>query len=205
MPGFSVLRVEVEGKHDWPVRVWQEDGDDLIRRTGDTSGSRARHASPQGEAVERSLGDYAVEFRPLEPGSYMVQPDDVDNPVAVELTGLDAVWVSFRQRVQPISPHLVRPLLGSVGHGLGDAVSASSARPGHEFESDYYLFIGRGMLRTTQLTELLDNVIVNQVPYGMDVQRAKAAERVLVVGTVDDELLARLGADGANVMQLNNV
>jgi len=203
MPGFSVLRVEVEGKHDWPVRIWQEDGEEMVRRTGDKSAHRSDYASVQGGETERSLGEYAVEFRPLEPGRYMVQPDEVDEPVAVDLTGLEAMWVNFRQRVQPISPHLVRPLLDGSGQAWTGASPSGSTSPAYEFESAYYLFIGKGLLRTEHLSELLDNIIQNQVPYGADVARAKASERVLIVGKISDELFTRLSENGANVMQLD--
>ena len=182
MPGFSSLRVEVEGKRNWPVRIWQEDGEDRTKRTGDSLTQAG------------SLGDYAVEFKPLEPGRYMVQPDEVDAVATVELTGLDAVWISFKRRFEPVSRHLVRPL----DEGGVQAPSYEKA-----VNSAYYLFIGSGVLETEYLTEVLDNVIQYRVPYGSDIALARLARRVLVVGDVSEEEWKQLTAGGAEVARLD--
>ncbi|MEZ4716576.1 MAG: carboxypeptidase-like regulatory domain-containing protein [Caldilineaceae bacterium] len=58
MPGFSLLRVEVEGADDWPVHIWQEDGAPIVARTG----------------MKPEFSAHVVEFGPLEPGIYLVGP-----------------------------------------------------------------------------------------------------------------------------------
>ncbi|MBX3011192.1 MAG: hypothetical protein KF832_06780, partial [Caldilineaceae bacterium] len=54
MPGYSVVRVEVEGLADLPVHIWKDDWEGMMRRTGS----------------KRDLGPYVLEFSPLGPGRY---------------------------------------------------------------------------------------------------------------------------------------
>ncbi|HMN28107.1 MAG TPA: carboxypeptidase-like regulatory domain-containing protein, partial [Caldilineaceae bacterium] len=59
MPGYSVVRVDVEDKVDLPVHIWKEDWEGMMRRTG---------SKPE-------LGPHALEFSPLGPGHYMIEPE----------------------------------------------------------------------------------------------------------------------------------
>jgi len=94
MPGFSAIRVEVAGEADRLVHLSKEDWEGRVARTG----SRP------------DLGDYALEFSPLDPGYYLVEPDQLGIIAEVHLTELEAVWVTFWQQTAPISPATVRPL-----------------------------------------------------------------------------------------------
>jgi hypothetical protein len=94
MPGFSVVRVEVEGMRGLPVYIWKEDWEGMMRRTG---------SKPE-------YGDCAAEFSPLGPGHYMVEPEGIGVWVDVELTGLEVVWIDFRRKSVPSSPNIVQPL-----------------------------------------------------------------------------------------------
>ena len=94
MPGFGAVRVEVEGMRDLPVRLWQGDDEGHVLKTG---------SAPV-------LGEYAVEFAPLAPGLFMVEPEGLGVWASVELTGLEAMWVSFRRRMEPIGVNTVRKL-----------------------------------------------------------------------------------------------
>ena len=97
MPGFSVVRVEVEGMRALPIYIWKEDWEGMMRRTG---------SKPE-------YGDFAAEFSPLGPGHYMVEPEGIGVWMDVELTGLEVVWIDFRRKSVPTSPNIVQPLARS--------------------------------------------------------------------------------------------
>ena len=94
MPGFSTVRVEVAGRAGLPVHIWEDDGVSVVRRTGDAE----------------DLGPHVAEFRPLQAGLYMIEPEGLDVRTEVELTGLETVWVTFREQVEPVEPNRVRSL-----------------------------------------------------------------------------------------------
>ena len=94
MPGFSVVRVEVDGMRGLPVYIWKEDWEGMMRRTG---------SKPE-------YGECAAEFSPLGPGHYMIEPEGIGVWVDVELTGLEVVWIDFRRKSVPTSPNVVQPL-----------------------------------------------------------------------------------------------
>ena len=98
MPGFSAVRVEVVGKKGLPVYLSKADWDGM----NGESGSRP------------DLGEFALEFSPLEPGYYIIEPDGLDVRADVHLTGLEAVWVSFREKNLPSNPNVVLPLTTEV-------------------------------------------------------------------------------------------
>ncbi|MCB0152025.1 MAG: hypothetical protein KDE01_30760, partial [Caldilineaceae bacterium] len=75
MPGFSSIQVEVEGMPNHPVRVWQGEEDEF------TLSTRSRPEQ----------GVYTVEFKPLGPGLYMIEPEGLGMVETVELSGLEAV------------------------------------------------------------------------------------------------------------------
>jgi hypothetical protein len=94
MPGYSVVRVEVEGMRELPVFIWKEDWEGMMRRTG---------SKPE-------YGECAAEFSPFGPGHYMVEPEGLGAWADVELTGLEVVWIEFRRKGVPSNPHRVEPL-----------------------------------------------------------------------------------------------
>ncbi|MCC6167189.1 MAG: hypothetical protein IT329_08190 [Caldilineaceae bacterium] len=93
MPGYSVVRVEVEGMRGLPVYIWKEDWEGMMRRTG---------SKPE-------YGECSAEFSPLGPGHYMLEPEGLGVWADMQLTGLEVVWVDFRRKGVPTSPHVVRP------------------------------------------------------------------------------------------------
>ena len=95
MPGYSVVRTEVEGMRGLPVYIWKEDWEGMMRRTG---------SKPE-------YGECSAEFSPLGPGHYMVEPEGLGVWADVELTGLEVVWIDFRRRSVPESPNIVNPLI----------------------------------------------------------------------------------------------
>ncbi len=94
MPGYSVVRVEVEGQAELPVHIWKEDWEGMMRRTG---------SKPE-------YGPYILEFSPLSSGRYMVEPEGLGLWAEVELTGLESVWIHFRRRTLPLGPNVVQAL-----------------------------------------------------------------------------------------------
>ena len=96
MPGFSSVRVEVEGMTNLPVRIWQGEAEGVVARTG-SSGPR----STQVEANQ-------VEFRGLDPGRYLIEPEGLGIWADVDITGLEALWVSFRRKTEPVGLNEVR-------------------------------------------------------------------------------------------------
>ena len=174
MPGFSALRVEVEGMADYPVSVWQEEGDERIEQTGNDS----------------ELGDYVAEFKPLAPGQYMVRPHEIDTVVTVDLTGLEALWVTFRRRQEPVTPHLVRPLL--------------PADPAEPTDRTHYLYLAEEPLDDLPLESLLRYAAAMRPLIGSDVEQASAAQHITVVGQLSATEHVALTARGASLDYFRN-
>ncbi|MGL4648278.1 MAG: hypothetical protein ACRC1H_02620, partial [Caldilineaceae bacterium] len=91
MPGYSVVRVDVQGMSELDVHIWKEGWDGVSKRTGSSA----------------ALGAFGLEFSPLGPGVYMIEPEGLGVWTDVELTGLEAVAVTFRPRLQPTAPNQV--------------------------------------------------------------------------------------------------
>lgn len=94
MPGFSALQVEIEGKPNHPVRVYQ--------------GEEEEYTLPTRSRAEQGM--YGVEFKPLGAGLYRIMPDDLGVWTTVSLTGLNLVRVSFQRRLRPVAPTQLEPL-----------------------------------------------------------------------------------------------
>ena len=114
MPGYSVARVEVEGMRGLAVYIWKEDWEGMMRRTG----------------TKPEYGECAAEFSPLGPGHYMVEPEGLGLWADVELTGLEVVWIEFRRKAVPSSPHRVEELTATARAALlAPAVAPPPAAP----------------------------------------------------------------------------
>ncbi|MBK8048404.1 MAG: carboxypeptidase regulatory-like domain-containing protein [Anaerolineales bacterium] len=172
MPGFSSLRVEVEGMPDLPVRVTRQDEDGQVART----------------SKDPERGAFFVEFRPLGPGLYVVEPESLGIWTPVELTGLEAIAVSFRRTQSAVSPNTVRQL---------SAVESRYADLG-------YLFLASAPATPAQLERLLRLVSARALPFGMDVDVAAQCPQILLLddgSAAGDELALRLGMRGADVIR----
>jgi hypothetical protein len=156
MPGYSSARVEVQGLRDVPVYIWKEDWEGMMKRTG------------SGEA-----GPFGVEFTPLGPGTYMVEPEGLGIWTDVEMSGLEAIWITFRPRTEPTSPNLVTALAPAPRQA---APPAAGARPRH------YVYIGDVALTGPQLTELLSFASRERATAGTDLGEALLADVVTIVG-----------------------
>jgi len=84
----------VEGMRGLPVYIWKDDWEGMMRRTG---------SKPE-------YGECSAEFSPLGPGTYMVEPEGLGVWADVELTGLEVMWLDFRRKAVPSSPHIVEKL-----------------------------------------------------------------------------------------------
>lgn len=78
-PGFGVVRCEVRGRVDHPVRLWTRGWEGLVRRTG---------SKPE-------YGPYACEFAPLGSGTYFIEPEGLGVRAQVLVDGQRVVWVRF--------------------------------------------------------------------------------------------------------------
>ncbi len=94
MPGYSLVRVEVEGMRELPVRIWNDEWEGMVRQTGS----------------KPDYGPHVLEFSPLGPGKYLVEPEGLGLWAEVELTGLEALWVHFRRQTAPLGENRVLPM-----------------------------------------------------------------------------------------------
>lgn len=159
MPGYSVVRVEVEGQADLPVHIWKEDWEGMMRRTGS----------------KPAYGPYALEFSPLGPGHYMIEPEGLNVWTDVTLTGLEVVWVNFRRSTTPVSPNQVRPYRAA-------EVASEEARDAPTPESVPYLFIAALPTEMDELLALLHYVAEHQPQLGNQLEEALKANHILLVG-----------------------
>ena len=179
MPGFSSVRIEVEGMTNLPVRIWQGEEEGLVARTGGSLAGRT--------GADANL----VEFRGLAPGRYLVEPEGLGIWAEVEITGLEALWVSFRRKTEPVGLNEVRrtPSRGSV--------QASKLPPGVHSTSTpkVYVYVAGIPQRLDQQLALLRYVASNHPEVGNDLVRAVQADTVLLVegeqgpSAVEQELL----------------
>lgn len=182
MPGYSVVRVEVQGMKDVPVFIWKEDWDGMMRRTG---------TSPE-------HGPNALEFGPLGPGAYMVEPEGLGIWTTVELTGLEAVWVEFRAQKRPASPHSVRPLA---------AAALPEPAPAPAVQKRHYIWLGNMTASGQDLIALVAYAGRTRAQAGMSLDEALAAEVVTILGGDDENTLLaeQLAAAGVEVNRVASV
>lgn len=159
MPGYSIVRVEVEGKADLPVHIWKEEWEGMMRRTG----SKPEH------------GPHALEFSPLGPGHYMLEAEGLGVWTDVTLTGLEVVWVNFRQRATPAAPNQVRPYRA---WAPPPAEPAPAAPP--------QLFVAKPPEDADTLLALLRYVAETRPTVSNTLEEALKAERVVIVGAGSD-------------------
>jgi hypothetical protein len=169
MPGYSVVRVEVEGMVDLPVHIWKEEWEGMMRRTGS----------------KPALGEYALEFSPLGPGHYIIEPEGLEVWCDVDLTGLEVLWVNFRRRATPAAPNLVRPYSAAPAQ-VEDREKEPVAGKG------LYLLVASTISQPADLTALLRYVAQKQPQVGDSLEEALKASRVLIVGD-DEQTCQRLG------------
>lgn len=158
MPGYSVVRVEVEDQVDLPVHIWKEEWEGMMRRTG---------SKPE-------IGPFALEFSPLGPGHYMVEPEGLGVWTDVTLTGLETVWINFRRCTTPSAPNVVRAYQEEPPTAEEPASPAAAAPP--------YLFIVTPPEDPHTLIGLLAFVAKHQPRIGNTLEDALKAERVIIVG-----------------------
>jgi hypothetical protein len=166
MPGYALVRVEVPGHHDLPVYIWKEDWEGQMKRTGSSSDS----------------GPFIVEFAPLGPGAYMIEPDGLGIWTDVELSGLESVWVTFRQRSQPSLPNRVAPLVGAASAKPAQAATVSSEPAA--YHPRHYVWLGDDELTPSQRASLRDWAAQQQAQVGDSLDDALLADMVTLVGDV---------------------
>lgn len=184
MPGYSVVRVEVENTPSLPVHIWKEDWEGMMRRTG----SRPEY------------GQFALEFSPLGPGHYMVEPEGLGVWTGVELTGLEAVWINFRQHMAPSTPNLVQTV------AIDEPTKPDGARQSAaDHKACHYIYVGAGLTNVQDLTELLRYTSQTQPQVGANLEEAMKADQVTIIGSsaeVDEALERQLRALGIVVKRV---
>jgi hypothetical protein len=175
MPGFSAIHVEIEGLPNHPVRVYQGEEQEFTLSTR----SRAEQ------------GAYAVEFKPLGPGLYRVEPDGLGVWATVELTGLEAVRVGFRRVQAPVSTNRIEPILPA----------AMAETPPHP---STYLYVAAPPVSLDQCLALLRVAAAQQPQIGSDLTAAAHADRVLLAPAPDaGDIAARLQRLGVVVEMIS--
>jgi hypothetical protein len=186
MPGYSVVRVEVEGLKDVPVFIWKEQWEGMMKRTG---------SRPEGDALQGGveLGPCAVEFSPLGPGVYMIEPEGLGVWTDVELTGLEAKWITFRPRSAPTQANQVLPLKVDAGPTLRQEAAARRTR--------HYVYIGDVQLTGSELSAVLSYAAAERAVAGADFAEALLSDVVTLVGETPNtgELRNQLSARGIAV------
>ena len=184
MPGFSSVRVEVEGMTNLPVRIWQGEAEGVVARTG-SSGPR----STQVEANQ-------VEFLGLDPGRYLIEPEGLGIWAEVDISGLEALWVSFRRKTEPVGLNEVRRIPAQPpGLRLGavDAAQVASLAG----ERNVYVFVAAVPRGVDQQLALLQYVASHHPQLGNDLAEAARADVVILIedeqapGDVEQALLRR--------------
>jgi len=176
MPGFSSIQVEVEGMPNHPVRVWRGEGAEFTRST---------QSLPE-------RGVYCVEFKPLGPGLYMIEPEGLGIVATTELTGLEAVRVSYRRKLEPAAPHLVEP--------MGRATANEDA---YKEAESVYLFVLAPTPSLDTYLHVLRLAAHLHPQIGNDVETAVQADRVLLVDAPDaDAIEWRLRSRGIRVERI---
>ncbi len=168
MPGYSVVRVEVEGMQELPVHIWKEDWEGMMRRTG---------SKPE-------YGPYVLEFSPLGPGHYMIEPEGIGLWTAVDLTGLEAVWVHFRKQTMPLGPTVIQPIAipRETATMLPSREFAAADRLAPQTDTRHYLYIYADLTALDDLIALLDYVKEQRPAIGRDRWAAFEAEQVTIIG-----------------------
>jgi len=178
MPGFSAIHVEIEGMPNHPVRVYQGEDEEY------TLSTRARAES----------GAYGVEFKPLGPGLYRIEPDALGIWTTVELTGLESMRVSFRRRQEPIGPNQLEVVRQPATSGADVTKAAPTST---------YLYVPGLPPSQETLIKLLQLAAIQQPQIGADLAAAAQADRVLLADAPEaDEIEHYLREQGVHVERI---
>ena len=186
MPGFSSVRVEVEGMANLPVRIWQGEEEGVVAHTGSEphTGSGAQLGSQRGANL--------VEFRGLAPGRYLVEPEGLGIWAELEITGLEALWVSFQRKTEPVGLNDIRR---TPVRPPGMHTRVAQALQEAEGQRGVYVFVAAPAQQLEQQLALLRYVAAYQPQVGNDLAEAAQAAVVLLVedeqapSSVEQELL----------------
>ena len=179
LPGFSAIHVEIEGLANHPVHVYRGEEEEY------TLSTRSK--------IEQ--GTYHVEFKPLGPGLYRVEPDGLGVWAMVELNGLNLVRVAFRRKQEPVGVNQVEPLVQAKAV---EPAPSSSIRT-----SSLYLYVSAPPPSHKACLALLQLAAALQPEIGADIAAASRADRVLLVDGPDaDEVERQLKMHGVPVERI---
>lgn len=176
LPGFSAIHVDIEGLANHPVHVYRGEEEEF------TLSTRSK--------IEQ--GTYHVEFKPLGPGLYRVEPDGLGVWAMVELNGLNLVRVAFRRKQEPVGVNRVEP--------LAQAKAVEPAPSSSLRSSSLYLYVSAPPPSHKACLALLQLAAALQPEIGADIVAASRADRVLLVDGPDaDEVERQLKMHGVLV------
>ncbi len=179
-PGAAVVRVRVADRLNLPVRLWAEGWPGLVRMTG---------SKPE-------YGPTALEFAPLGPGRYNIEPQGLNTTADVELGRGEIVLVRFEPSVEAISPPRVAPWPPLDPEPTPepdpqpDPEPAPSPEP--EFEFPLYLWVDEGDYSQDVLLAFLRFYTAYAPETGDDATVAARSRRVIIMSEQPARLEGRV-------------
>jgi hypothetical protein len=119
-----------------------------------------------------------VEFRGLAPGRYLVEPEGLGIWTEVELTGLEALWVSFRRKTEPVGLNGIRRV---PARSPGIDTSGPQVAQATAGQHDVYVYVAAPPQRLDQQLALLRYVAAYRPQVGNDMAEAARAAIVLLL------------------------
>lgn len=176
LPGYSSVRVEVEGTPDLPVRVWQGEEEGAVVRTGSV----------------QTPGGAIAEFRNLAPGRHLIEPEGLGVWAEVQIVGLEALWVTFRRKAEPIGANEVRRLPHRLPPAASEQRVSGQGAPGEDRSEEaaparregaalVYIYVAALPQRLEQQMALLRFAAQRRPEVGNDLEAAARAALVLLI------------------------
>jgi len=119
----------------------------------------------------------------------------------VELTGLEAIWINFRQHMAPSIPNLVQPLILAAEPQMDGQMQVSGER-----KPCHYVYVAAGLTNVEELVALLRYTAQVQPQIGTSLEEAMRADQVTIVGSTNgssDAVERQLRALGIRVTRFS--
>jgi hypothetical protein len=158
-PGPAVIRVRVADRLGLSVRLWAEGWPGLVRNTG---------SKPE-------YGPTALEFAPLGPGRYTVEPELLGASADVELARGEIVLVRFEQSTEVLAPPQIGPW------PQPEAIPEAETEPQPDFEHPLYLWVDEGDYSQDVLLAFLRFHTAYEPETGDDLAMARRSHTVILM------------------------
>jgi hypothetical protein len=119
----------------------------------------------------------------------MIEPQDLGVWAEVEISGLEAFWVSFRRKTEPVGANELRrvPISTSREANLAAATAAAATAEGSAGAGSLYVFVAGLPPGAAEQAALLRFVAAKQPRVGADLEEAALAGLVLLLGDETQE------------------